>query len=235
MRGSVEHVGLPAVLPATLGEEPVEDGHEQGRALEHRDVDDLADARLAALEDGAEDADREQHPAPAVVAEEVERRHRSLRGTDRVEGTGEREVVDVVARHLGVRPVLAPARHARVHESRVAGEQIVGSDAETLGGAGAVHVDERVGVGGERIDDLPPAGILHVDGDGPLAATHERVDRLRPVDLGDAVDPHDVGAETSEQHAAEGRGPEAAHHDDAGTDERTAHVSRSWPLRRPGR
>ena len=45
VRGAVDHVGLPAVLPPTFGEESVEDGHEHGRALEHGDVDDLADAR----------------------------------------------------------------------------------------------------------------------------------------------------------------------------------------------
>ena len=49
------------------------------------------------------------------------------------------------------------------------------------------------------------------------------VDRRRLVDLGDSVDAHHVGAETAEQHAAEGRGPEAAHHDDAGPGERPAH------------
>ena len=113
-----------------------------------------------ALEDRAEEPDREQHPATAVVAEEIERRNGSVLGADGVERAGEREVVDVVPRHLRVRAVLTPARHARVDEPRVAREQVVGSDAEAFRGAGTVDVDERVGVRGECVHDVRPRGCF---------------------------------------------------------------------------
>ena len=124
----------------------------------------------------------------------------------------------------GVRPVLTPARHAGVHETRVAVEQIVRSDAEPLGRAGPVDVDERIGIRGQRVHELATLRMLHVDRDRTLAAAHHRVDRRRLVDLGDAVDAHHVGAEAAEQHSAEGTRPESAHHHDADPGERSTHL-----------
>ena len=184
VRGAVEHVGVPAVLPATFREQAVEDRHQRGGTVEHRDVDDLPDARAACVDDAAQEPDREQHAAAAVVADQVERRDRRLFGPDRVQGTRERQVVDVVPGHLGVRTILAPAGHPRVHETRSAVEQVGGPDPEAFGRTGPVHVDERVSTRGQRVDDLPPTRVLHVDGDRPLAPTHERVDGRGLIDLG---------------------------------------------------
>ena len=215
---------MTAVFPPPFREQAVEHGHEHGGAVVHRDVDDLPDARPPGLQDRAEQADREQHAAAAVVAEEIQRRDRGFRCADRVQRAGERDVVDVVTGHLRVRAVLAPSRHARVHEPRIAREQFVGSDPDAFGCAGTVHVDEPVRVRGQRVHELATARMLHVDRDGPLAATHQRVDRRGPVDFRHAIDAHDIGTEAGEQHAAERRGPQPTHHHDAHTVERPAHL-----------
>ena len=68
-------------------------------------------------------------------------------------------------------PLLAPARHPAVDEARVAGEALVGPDAEPLGHAGPEPLEERVGTVGE-----PGAGRprhrrrLEVDRDRAAAA-----------------------------------------------------------------
>ena len=70
------------------------------------------------------------------------------------ERPGQRDVVDVVAGRLGVRAVLAPAGHAAEHQLRVAGEALVGPDAEPFHDAGAEALDERVG----RLDQIEQRG-----------------------------------------------------------------------------
>ncbi len=92
-------------------------------AVGHRRVDDLTLAGRPRVEDAGADAEREHHPAAAHVADEVERHDRvTVRGPDRTERAREPDVVDVVARLLGQRALLAPAGHAAVHEPRVARE-----------------------------------------------------------------------------------------------------------------
>ena len=72
--------------------------HHQARgAIDHRGIDDLSLARALRLEQSADHAVRQQHPAAAEVADEIERRHRAFApATDGLERAGERDVVDVV-------------------------------------------------------------------------------------------------------------------------------------------
>ena len=107
------------------------------------------------------------------------------------ERAGERDVVDVVAGGLRERPVLAPAGHPPVDEARVAGEALVGPDAEALHHARAEALDERVGALDQVEQRRHAVGVLQVDGDvAPAAQQHVAMrlvgrrprDRLRPVD-----------------------------------------------------
>ena len=65
-------------------------------------------------------------------------------GTDRAEGARNRDVVDVVPRFLGERPVLPPAGHPAVDEPGVAGETGLGAEAEALGDPRPEALDHRV-------------------------------------------------------------------------------------------
>jgi hypothetical protein len=119
---------------------------EQRGAVEHGGVDHLPCARSGRLDDPAHDPEREQEPATAEVAEEVERRHpRLARPADHRERAREGDVVDVAPGGLRSRPGLAPAGHAAVDEGRPAREARVRPDAEALGNAGPEALDERVG------------------------------------------------------------------------------------------
>ena len=145
--------------------------HEDRGAVDHRGVDDLALARAPRFEDAAHDAERHEHPAAAEVADEVDRRRRLAALAAEVrERAGERDVVDVVARGLRHRAVLAPAGHAAVDELRVAGEAHVGAEAEPLGDAGPEALDERVGLLDEPQHRLDAVGLLEVDADRAPAA-----------------------------------------------------------------
>ena len=97
---------------------------------------------------------------------------------------------------LSERPGLAPARHAAVHEARVAGEAGLRPEAQALHHAGAVAFDERVGVG-QQVEHLRRrTGRFQVDGQGVLAGIQRvlaapgeaarQLVRLRPLDQRDA-------------------------------------------------
>ena len=123
-----------------------------------------------------------------------------------LEGAGEGDVVDVVAGGLGVRAVLAPPGHAPVDELRVAGEAVVGADAEPLGDAGPEALHDDVGLLDQREHRLDAVGALEVDADRAAAAV-EHVGRRRlgvaAHDLAGPVDADDVGAHVGEEHGAE--------------------------------
>ena len=82
-------------------------------------------------------------------------------GAHRVERAGDRDVVEVVAALLGERSRRPPAGHAAVDERRVAGQALVGTDAEPLGHPGPVPLDQDVGAldqAEERLAALLPGG-----------------------------------------------------------------------------
>ena len=62
-----------------------------------------------------------------------------------MERTGERDIVDVVARGGGIRPCLAPAGHAPVDQLRIVAEQDVGTQAEAFGHPGAEPLNQAIG------------------------------------------------------------------------------------------
>ena len=139
----------------------------------------LALARALRFEDAAHDAERHEHAAAAEVADEVDRRRRlAARAAEVRERTGERDVVDVVAGGLRHRTVLAPAGHAAVDELRVAGEADVGTEAEALGHARPVALDQRVGLLDQPQHQLDAFGVLQVDADRAPAAVQRLEVRL---------------------------------------------------------
>ena len=73
---------------------------------------------------------------------------------------GQRNVIDVVTGGFGERAGLAPARHAAVHEARVAHHAGLRADAEPLGDTGTEAFDEHVGVFGKAKDDFDAALAL---------------------------------------------------------------------------
>ena len=134
--------------------------------VHHGCVHNLAPARVAGLQQGANHPESEVHAAAAEVANEVERQNRGLAlPADVVQGAGQRDVVDVVTSSGGVRTLLAPAGHPAVDQSRVAGQTVLRPDPESLGHAGAEPLQHRVGSVHKRQHRLEPASRLEVDAD----------------------------------------------------------------------
>ena len=71
----------------------------------------------------------------------------------------------IVPRCVSDRPILAPARHARINEPGIAGERHIGAEAKALHDAGPQALDEHV-----RFLDDPQAEI---DGRRLLQIEHE--------------------------------------------------------------
>ena len=147
----------------------------------------------------------------------------ALAGTcDATEGARDGDVVDVVSGGLGERPVLAPAGHPAVHESRIALPEVRGSEPEPLHHTGPEPLDQRVGPVDQLQNDVTSLGTLDIDGDRAPAAMHHVL-----VGAGGAhshtLDPDHVGTEVGEQHRRERPWPEPGHLDDSTTRQRTRH------------
>ncbi len=132
------------------------------------------------------------------------------------------DVVDVVARRRGQRPVLAPAGHAAVDEARVVGQQRVGAEAETLHHAGTKALDQAVGGAGQIADQGGALGRLQVGLDQTGAAAVQGIARVGRG--AGAVDQHHLRPVIGQHHAAEGGGADAADFDDGQAVEGSAHA-----------
>ena len=192
--------------------------HEDGGAIDHRDVDHLSLPGALRLEDTAHDPEGHEHAPAAEVTDQVDRRRRlGVRAPEVRERARQRDVVDVVARGLRHRTVLAPTGHASVDEPRVARETHVGAQPEPLGHARAEALEQRVGALDQPQHQLHAFRVLQIDADR-AAATVERlevrlVERCR-VDLLGAVDAKDVGTHVGQQHARERSRSDAGELDD---------------------
>jgi len=84
-------------------------------------------ARAADLEQAAQHAEGQHHGAAAHVADQVQRRRRRQPGMSHgVQRAADGDVVQVVAGGLRQWAVLAPARHASVHQPRIARQALFG-------------------------------------------------------------------------------------------------------------
>jgi hypothetical protein len=219
---AVEEVGAPPVLPAAGGQHAVDHRGEVGRAVHDRRVHDLARAGRARVVEGGEDADDEVERAARVVPDEVRGDGRGLvRSADHAEGAGQRDVRDVVPRARGERALLAPAGHPSVDELRVAGVAGLGADAEALGDARAVALDEDVGAVDQVEDAVRAVGCLQVDDHRALVAVGDVVVRVdRESHAARPVHADDVRAQVGEEHGGERAGPDARQLDHAHAGER---------------
>src|SRR5213079_1819118 len=109
-------------------------------------VDDLAAAGTLRFEQGREHAHDEIQRSAPEISEQIERWNGPAPAfADRVQRAAERDVVDIVSRGMRERPGLAPARHAPVHQPRIAAQRYIGTELEALHHAGPKALDERVG------------------------------------------------------------------------------------------
>ena len=115
------------------------------------------------------------------------------------------------------RPVLAPPGHPSVDELRVAGEALVGTEAEPLGDPGAEALDEGVGARDQLEGEVDAGRRLEVDADrAPTPVEHVGVGARRALAAHgvDPVEADDVGTEVREHQPAERPGPDAGQLDD---------------------
>ncbi len=231
---AVQQVVGAAVAPEAGGLEVEHHGREQSRTVGHRRVDHLALARALRLVDRAHQAEREQHAAATEVADQVQGHRRGLGRADRVQRTADRDVVEVMARGLGKRAVLAPAGHAAIDQLRVAREAGLGPEAHALGHPGAEALDQDVG-GPEQVQHQVHAlGAPQVDREAVAVAAEVGrvgVGSHRPG----ARDAQHLGALVGEKHRAERRRPEAGQLDHPQAGERARHQPASCGLNAQGR
>ena len=73
---------------------------------------------------------------------------------------------------IAVRAGRAVPRHGEAHDAGVDGGDRLVVEAEPVEGAGAVVVEEDVGLGEQPPEDLAPGLVLQVEGEGALVALH---------------------------------------------------------------
>ena len=202
-------------------------------------------------------------PRPVSLAG-AQRDHDRERGRERGDAVGERErrqerrAVGLAvqrgeaAHRLGeraeagaprVRPGLAEAAHARDHEPRVRGRQLVRAGAPALERAGPEVLEHDVRALGEAQEEVAPVGLREVERDEPLVAP-ERLEPeplavlarpvpARRVDARRVLDLDHVGAVVGEEHPGERRREERRRLDDADAFERLRAHGRSTASRKP--
>src|SRR5580658_3175605 len=147
------------------------------RSVADGGVDDLSLPGLAGAENRRDDAESEIDGA-GIIADEIERRaRRRARAADRMKGAADGDVIEIVARRLGERPLLAPPGHAPVNEARIAGEKRPRAETEPFHHARSKAFNERVRLVDEtqrRLDALLP---LEVERERFSAAQQEVVAR----------------------------------------------------------
>jgi hypothetical protein len=237
--------GVEQVLaPARLVEEPgllhaPEHRHHHRAAVDHRRVDDLSLTAAGRLQQTAHDAERQQHPAAAEVADHVQGRGGWLAEAPEVrEGAGQRDVVDVVSSRGGVGPLLPPSGHPAEDELRVAGQAHVGAGAHALHHPGTEALEEGVGPLDERQQGGHAVGVLQVEGDvapPPLQDVPSGGVRRRATDGLRPLDPDDLRAHVGQHHRRERAGADPGQLEDADASQRPGHGCRPLRPRRPPR
>ena len=186
--------------------------HQARRPIDHAHVHHLALAALARLEDRGHDAEGEVERAAAIVADQVERRGRLVLAADRVERARQRDVVDVVAGRFGERARAAEPGHPRIDQSRIARHAVVRAEAELLGHARPVGLDQNVRLLDQPQHRLDAVGILQIDRHrGPRSGRQVVLSAAWHAEtrVGRAVDLDHVGAQVGQQHRGERPGADA--------------------------
>src|SRR3981189_1784547 len=184
-----------------------------GDTVDDRRVDHLSAPGQLGLAQGRKDARDEIQGTAAEIANDVERdlgRPSSL--ADRVEGSGDCDVTDVVTGRLRERPLLSPAGHPAVDQLGVAHPAIFWADAQPLRHARTVALDQDVyslDHGQQRFDRLR---LLQVEDYAALAAVEHVLPGLarKDAEATGAFNPDDLGTHVGEGHAGERPGSHAA-------------------------
>lgn len=121
MRAAAKHARASFARPRAERLIAVDHRAEQRGAFDHRGIDHLALARSACFHQRAQHTKREHHATTAKIAEQIQRRHRRcVAAPELVQHPAHRDVIQIVPRSLGERSILPPARHAAVHNFRIA-------------------------------------------------------------------------------------------------------------------
>ena len=235
-----------AEWPGGLTRHPVLGGlpcGERHRGLEERGVDELPESRALAVFERAQNPVGGEEPGA-----EVGQRHAGLGRRVLVPGHADDPAHalgdQVIAAARRVRPRAAEPAHRAIDEPRVhRGERLV-PEAQPLGHARPVILDEDVRGLREALDDLDTFGRLEVDREPALAPVHRHESRAvavlrdrrqlaRGLARDGRLDLDDVGAHVGEVHRAERRRHRLREVDDAETLERFHVAPRGQPLGLP--
>jgi hypothetical protein len=183
----------------------------------------LTIAGLPRLEHAGEDANRHEHPAASIIADQVERRCRlATSASDRLQHASGGDVVDVVTGGSRIWTVLTPASAARVHETWIYSQARLWSDTESFGYSRSKSFDQGIG----RLDQpkyhgRPPVRV-QVHTHRQAVATKQEVrglaalGRLRPIDA------EHRGPEVSKEHPRKWTGTHRRNLDDPKAGQRAA-------------
>src|SRR6202012_3084285 len=75
-RAAVEYIVAALVLPTPRSLQAVEDRHQRCSAIDHGRIDDIPAPARARVDDSCEKTDGEIKRAAAIIADQIERRHR---------------------------------------------------------------------------------------------------------------------------------------------------------------
>jgi hypothetical protein len=216
-RAAVEQVVAARPAPLAAGLQAIEDRGQRGAAVHHGGVDHLAAAGTLALEECSHDAKGQVERSAAVVANQVERRHRPAAvRADGVQGAAECDVVQVVPGRARQRASLTETRHAANHQARVPGVADIRAQAQTFQHAGAETFDQHVGAVQQAQRGVAPGRRLQVQCHRAPAAcvdVETLVHRQAQAAGFEPVDAHHVGAQVGQQHAAHRAGADAREFD----------------------
>ena len=222
----VEQIGAPLVLEGTARRHAEEHGHQRGRAIDHRRIHHLPLAGPLRFKQPADHAEGQVHAAAAKVAHQVERRHRLLPGAaNGVQGAGQADVVDVVARRLRHGAFLPPAGHAAVDELWVAGEAVLRPEPQALRDTRTKALKQAVGGLHQPQHRLHPFRALEIHADGAPVARQDILGRRRI--RADPIHADHFGTHVRQHHAAKGSRPDARQFDDAVARQRSSHSQSS--------
>ena len=224
-RAAIDDVVLPVAGPRALLAEGVERGHELRHPVEHGAVDHLPFAGGASMQQRHQDTGDEEHATAAEIGDEIERRRRRQVGrAHRMQRTGQREIIDVVAGLLHQRPLLPPPRHAGIDKAGIRTEAIVRTETQPLDHARPEALDEDVGAGYHAPRSRQTVSRFQVEPDRALVAHVEVVFARNVETCRRPVDEHDVGAEIGEQRCGERCRPLPREFNDPHPCERAAHL-----------
>ena len=206
---AVEGVVTP-LAPESGGAHAHGRGGQRCNPVDDGAVDDLTAARTSAVDQCRHHAHGDERASARVVAEEVQRRHgRPVRIAHGMQGTAERDVVDVVTGPLGEWPALSPSGDVRIDQARVALLAHLRAEAEALGDTGPHAFQQHIGLFDELQRERQALWFFQIECDAALPAParigglwHRNHHGLGPVDDGH------FAAEVGQQHGGVRTGSE---------------------------